>query len=276
MERQSRVSCWRSFPLFSVSYPSFRRSFSGFFGLIDIGNPRKRLTGQGLAIAALVICGLSVFVAPALLLPAVQAAREAARRAQCVNNLKQIGLAMHQYHSTYNSFPPASAFDKDGKPLLSWRVLLLPYLGEANLYGQFHLDEAWDSPHNMALSEKMPIMFNCPSSMTAPGMSPYEVVVDPQSMFTGEPDGVSLLTVSDGTSNTILVVEATSPTAWTKPGGLLLDTIDPQLGMGSKHPGGFNVLMADGSVRFFRSAVVSMQLLKALATRSGNEAVTVP
>src|SRR5437588_6801844 len=101
----------------------------------------------------------------ALLLPAVQAAREAARRAQCTNNLKQIGLAMHNYHSSNNCFPPAFTTDRDGKPLLSWRVLLLPYLECSSLYANFHLDEPWDSPHNRPLVNQMPSVFACPSDL---------------------------------------------------------------------------------------------------------------
>ena len=84
-------------------------------------------------------------VAIALLLPAVQSAREAARRAQCVNNLKQIGLAFHNYHSANNAFPRAAITDKQGKPLLSWRVAILPYIGQQGLYNRFNLDEPWDS-----------------------------------------------------------------------------------------------------------------------------------
>ena len=94
-------------------------------------------------------------------------AREAAVRAQCVNNEKQIMLAMHNYHDVNGSFPPAFSRGKDGKPLLSWRVLLLPFLDQKALYDQFHLDEAWDSPHNRALITKMPEVFQCPAEKAA-------------------------------------------------------------------------------------------------------------
>ncbi len=103
----------------------------------------------------------------ALLLPAVQAAREAARRAQCVNNLKQIGLALHNYHDTTNGFPAAAITSKDGKPLLSWRVAILPYIEQQELYNQFHLNEPWDSPHNKTLIARMPVAYNCPSRIPA-------------------------------------------------------------------------------------------------------------
>ncbi len=98
-------------------------------------------------------------LADALLRPA----RMAAARTDCINNLKQIGLALHNYHTKHESFPPAYSRGKDGKPLLSWRVLVLPFLGEQALYDQFHLDEAWDSPHNRALISKMPAVYRCPA-----------------------------------------------------------------------------------------------------------------
>ena len=98
----------------------------------------------------------------ALLLPATQSAREAARRAQCTNNIKQIMLAMHNYLSANNSFP-RDITDKDGKPLLSWRVAILPYIEQAELYNKFKLDEPWDSPHNKELLKEMPPTFLCPS-----------------------------------------------------------------------------------------------------------------
>ena len=98
-----------------------------------------------------------------LMFPAVGAAREAARRAQCTNNLKQIGLAMHNYVAAHNNAFPAPALPgKDGKPALSWRVALLPYLEQQSLYDRFHLDEPWDSPHNKALIKEMPAVFTCP------------------------------------------------------------------------------------------------------------------
>ncbi len=98
----------------------------------------------------------------ALLLPATQSAREAARRAQCTNNIKQIMLAMHNYLSANNSFP-RDVTDRDGKPLLSWRVAILPYIEQGELYNKFKLDEPWDSPHNKELLKEMPPTFLCPS-----------------------------------------------------------------------------------------------------------------
>jgi prepilin-type processing-associated H-X9-DG protein len=254
----------------------------GVLGLMDTGNPKKRVTGKAMAITGIVLGSITTLLVPvqiALLLPAVQAAREAARRAQCTNNLKQIALAMHQFEERHDAFPPAASYDATGKPLLSWRVLILPYLGEEVLYNQFHLDEPWDSPHNQPLGDRMPGVFQCPSGNPAHGLTTYEVVVDPQSMFTGEASGVSIGDVRDGASNTLLVVEAAKPVPWTKPEDLSLAAPEPALGMGSKHPGGFNASMADGSVIFVRSSPsspIDPQQLRAIVTRRGGEAVSRP
>ena len=118
--------------------------------------------------------GASAPVLVALLLPAVQAAREAARRSQSMNNLKQIALAMHNYHDTFTAFPPAYSVDKDGKPLLSWRVHILPVSSSSTpLYQEFHLDEPWDSDHNKKLIARMPQIYRSPNSMAEPGKTVY-------------------------------------------------------------------------------------------------------
>jgi prepilin-type processing-associated H-X9-DG protein len=139
--------------------------------------------------------------------------------------------------------------------LLSWRVLILPYMDQDSLFQRFHLDEAWDSPHNKPLSAQVPTAYRCPSEVMPKGLTTYEVVVDPSSMFTGKPSGVAFASVTDGTPNTFTVVEAATPVPWSKPEDLSLASQDPTLGMGSKHPGGFNATMADGSVRFIKSSI---------------------
>ena len=211
-------------------------------------------------------------VAIALLLPAVQAAREAARRAQCSNNLKQIALAMYNYESANGTFPPAAITGPDGKPLLSWRVAILPYLEQQAVYDQFHLDEPWDSPHNKALAEKVtPPVFLCPSNAVGMvGHAHYRVLTGPGTAFEGT-KGHRIAEFTDGTSNTLMVVESNDTAPWTKPEGI--DAADPA-GMldeiGSGHPGGFNAAFADGSVRFLKQTIAPA-VLKALSTRNGGE-----
>jgi prepilin-type processing-associated H-X9-DG protein len=213
-------------------------------------------------------------VLAALLLPATQSAREAARRSQCVNNLKQIALAMHNYHAANNAFPKQAFTDKDGKPLLSWRVALLPYLDQQDLYNKFHLDEPWDSEHNKALIKEMPPLFACPTRANlAPGATVYCGFVGNGALWDKD-QGTSLQQITDGTSNTIAVVEAKDGVIWTKPEDL---SFDPEkgkfpFGAGSDHPGGFNAAFADGAVHFIKMSI-NADVLKALITRAGGEVV---
>ncbi len=210
-----------------------------------------------------------------LLLPAVQSAREAARRAQCTNNLKQIGLAMHNYVSANNTFPPPAITDKDGKPLLSWRVAILPYIEQQTLYDRFKLDEPWDSPHNKALIKEMPTTYLCPSRTNAEaGTTTYRVFVGKGALFE-EGEGLGIQNVTDGTSNTIMVVESKDAVPWSKPDDLKFDmAAKPSLnGAASSHPGGFNAAFADGSVRFIKNAV-NLITFKALITRASGEVVS--
>ena len=149
---------------------------------------------------------------------------------QCVNNLKQIMLAMHNYHDANNSFPPAFRASEKGKPLLSWRVLILPYLDQNELYKQFHLDEPWDSPHNKSLIAKMPDVYRCPEidPEKAPvGKTTYVTPRGEQTMFPGA-TGVSIAQVTDGTSNTIAVVDAGADNmvVWTVPDDWEIDGIE--------------------------------------------------
>jgi prepilin-type processing-associated H-X9-DG protein len=213
-------------------------------------------------------------VTVALLLPAVQSAREAARRAQCTNNLKQIALAFHNYHSANNKFPPAAIADKDDKPLLSWRVAILPYIEQQALYEQFHLDEPWDSPHNKALISMMPPTYACPTAKLQPGKTTYRVFKGKGAGFEGK-DGLGLAEFTDGTSNTLLVVEAPEAVDWTKPDDLKFDP-DPEKALpnlkSKVHPGGFNAAFCDGSVRFIKDSIDKM-VLRALITRNGGEVI---
>ena len=220
--------------------------------------------------------GTTVPVAIALTLPAVQSAREAARRAQCTNNLKQIGLAMHNYYESANGrFPDDIRDPKTGVPLLSWRVAILPFLEQHDLYNRFKLDEPWDSPHNLALLKEMPAIFRCPSDDTmGEGMTGYLSFRGPGA-FLDRPGGTSIVEFTDGLSYTIMVAEGLEGVEWTRPRDF---TFDPEAempveGIGSKHPGGYNALLGSGSVAFLRTTL-DPQTLKALITRNGGEIIS--
>ncbi len=204
-----------------------------------------------------------------LLLPAVQSARAAARRMQSSNNLKQLGLAMHNFHDTYRSFPAAAGLDDDGEPMISWRVAILPYIEEAELYQKFKLDEPWDSEHNLALLDEMPDVFKHPSRATKPGHTVYQAPIGEDTLLRlKEPSRMQDIT--DGTSNTIMLVETAAERAvpWTAPQDYELDIEDPAAGLFEGDLGQF--LFGDGSVRSL-SRHIDLQLLNALFTRAGGE-----
>ncbi len=186
-----------------------------------------------------------------LLLPAVQAAREAARRMQCSNNLKQIGLALHNYHDAYGSLPPAYTVDATGRKLHSWRTLILPFMDSSPIYQQIDLNKPWNDPVNVQFNSISMPQYQCPSSPLAPGLTTYQVVIDTKGLFPGA-TSLTFRNVTDGTSNTLAVVESTPASAkcWMEPSDLDLSgyLIDSQ--GATSHTFGANVLMADGSVRF--------------------------
>ena len=218
-------------------------------------------------------------IALAVALPALGLAEQDGRS---INNLKQIGLALHNYHSANNKFP-ADVVDKDGKPLLSWRVRILPYLGQQALFNEIHQDEPWDSPHNKALIARMPAVFDVPGSAGEPGMTHYRGFSGEHTIFDPKvAEGVGIASITDGTSNTIGVVEAREAVPWTRPetdipfGGdpTKLDAILALRGeLGGHFPGGFHALMVDGSVRFIKESV-NPAVLRAIITRNGGEVVS--
>ncbi len=254
----------------------------GILALRDIGKSRNRLGGQGLAIAGIVsacvgtLLSCSIAVPLGLLFPAVQKVREAAGRVQSQNNLKQISLAMQNYADTNRGRLPAPAIrDRNGKPLLSWRVALLPYLEQQMLYSQFKLDEPWDGPNNIRLLARMPKVYECPAAQTAPGQTIYQVFVGNGAAFEKSSTINFPMDFTDGTSNTILVAEAGQAVPWTKPDDLPFDVNQPLPALGGHFASGFNVASADGAVHIIPRNTLEATL-KALITRKGNDMVNWP
>jgi hypothetical protein len=215
----------------------------------------------------------------ALLLPAVQAARVAARRNASINNLKQIMLAMHLHHDANKAFPAPAIADEEGKPLLSWRVKILPFIEEGVLYEQFHLDEPWDSEHNKKLIPKMPsVYFNPSRSNDSDGTTTYLLPTGPAALFKDAAKGVSMRQVTDGTSKTIAVVEAGEDRAvpWTKPEDLKIDPKQPFAGLKGARAGGvFLAGFVDGHVQAISEAI-DLETVSSLFTRDGGEVVQIP
>ncbi|MFP6672285.1 MAG: DUF1559 domain-containing protein [Pirellulaceae bacterium] len=221
----------------------------------------KRLTMN--SNATIGVAGTGVLVA--LLLPAVQVARDAARRASSGNNLKQIGLAMHNYHEIFKQLPGGESERiqyKDGKPLLSWRVHLLPFLEEDALYQQFRLDEPWDSSHNIKLLDQMPPVYVNPRHDLG-NRTVYLAPMGPGTIL-GSGKAVRFRDIADGTSQTIAVIAVGPGQAipWTQPVDLTLDPLDP-VGSIDSDRGNFQALFADGSVQSIGTSI-SADVLTAL------------
>ncbi len=203
---------------------------------------------------------------------ALTAARAAAQRAQSVNNLKQIALAMHNYHDAYKGFPAAASYGPDGKPLLSWRVHLLPFMENEALYREFHLDEPWNSPHNIKLLPRMPSIYRSPAdTRSPPHSSSYYVLTGPGTVFSGKA-GVRIAEIRDGASNTILAVEAQRAVPWTKPEDIPYDSDKPLPKLGGLHKGVFNAAMCDGSVHSLQQST-DERVLRALIEKADGQAI---
>ena len=204
--------------------------------------------------------GLNAMVLPTfvgMLLPAVQSVRESARRVASLNNLKQMSLACLNYESAYQHFPAQANYDANGKPLLSWRVHILPFIEQNALYKQFHLDEPWDSDHNKKLIAKMPIVYESPAVPALNGKTVYLGVAGEGGIFTGK-KGTHIAAVADGTSNTALIVEVNPELAveWTKPQDYQCDPMNPLKGLGNVQVAGFIAAMCDGSTHFIPNSVL--------------------
>jgi prepilin-type processing-associated H-X9-DG protein len=226
-----------------------------------------------------------------LLMPGIETARESSRRVTCANNLKQIEVALQVYHDANGCFPPAYTTDKTGKPMHSWRVLILPYLDEAPLYKAYDFTKPWDAPKNKKLLATRPKVYACPSDRNA--LSPvanqtsYVAVVGPNAAWAGGKPR-KLKDFGGDVSKTIMLVEvANSGIDWAEPRDLSLDALgvsqdkSPALVPSSNHGrregffftydyrAGVNVAMADGSVRFLRIGNRSIDDLRKLLQIGG-------
>jgi hypothetical protein len=260
-------------------------------GMRDIGRSHGRMTGQGLAIAGIVLSLLGsvfglvlwVIVGSALALFSLNPfgkVQAAAERVKSQTNLKQIGIAMIDYHDSYNHLPLPAIYSPQGKPLLSWRVALLPYLGEEQLYRQFKLDEPWDSPHNKALLSQIPKVYASPKRDATgdPSATYYQVFVGkrdaglgPRPIFTegGPPLTLTAVANADGQTNTLLVVEAGDAVPWTKPEDLPYSPNGPLPKLGGLSKDGFNAVFADGSIHFLKTNIAEKTLRNLITYNDG-------
>lgn len=204
-----------------------------------------------------------------------------AERQRSQNTLKQIGLAFFNFDSTYNGFPVGIA-DKSGKPGLSWRVAILPFIEQENLYKQFKLDEPWNSEHNKKLIAQMPAIYGHGNTGTT-GYTYYRAFVGRDCALTVPPRGTAgqpmiggrLAAIPDGTSNTAIVAEAADPVIWTKPDELGYEAGKPAPKLGGVFGDGFHFLMCDGSPRFIPKSTPE-KTVRAIITARGGEIVELP
>lgn len=209
---------------------------------------------------------------------AVGPARLAAHRAQSMNKLKQIAIALLNYHNTHKSFPPAVVMGPDGKTPHSWRLELLPYMdvGKKNVYDRYKMDEPWDSPDNLKLIDEAADLFSVPGEQPSKDCG-YFLLVGPGTVFDPDQPPAKIRNITDGTSKTIGVVEAKRKIPWTKPEDIAFDP-DPDKPLptlGGFFDGGFNTAFMDGSVRFLAEDL-DEATLRALISRAGREPVPVP
>ncbi len=190
------------------------------------------------------------------------------------NNLRDIGVAMQRYNDLHGRFPAAYTVDKQGHPLLSWRVELLPLVGQEKLYKQFHVDEPWDSPYNRPLIEKMPDIFGSPDPRSKEkGRTRYVVPVGKETVFPGSTP-LSVSDIRDGCANTIMAVELDDDHAviWTRPQDLSFNAANPAEGLAALPKGGFWALLCDSSVRWIPKEF-DPKYLRAAFMRAGGEAI---
>lgn len=257
----------------------------GILSLSDIRKSAGRLSGDAFAIIGIISgalgCLWTIPILIALLLPAVQATREAARRAESMNNMRQMVLGMHNFEVANGRFPnaiPVASESGRGDSKLSWRVQILPFIEHNGLYTQFNHDEPWDSPHNLALVDQMPDVFKSRSHLLEAGKTIYVVPTtkpdaDPQlQTIFAEGRSLTFQGILDGTSNTIVLLEVNPEAAvvWTKPEDWEFDPTNPNRGLGNARPGIFLSGMADGSIQTLDKDIDPELLRTMLTARAGD------
>ena len=224
-------------------------------------------------VEALVVLGIIVLVV-ALLLPATRSSRPAGRRTQCASNLRQIALALLNYEQAHNALPPAYTVDAQGRPLHSWRTLILPYLEEEPLYQTIDLSKPWNDPANAkALETALPV-FRCPEAVGPRNTTTYLAIAGPKGCLIPR-ESRRLAEITDVHGSTLMVIEAGEENAvpWMAPMDAD-ESLVMSLGPTTKlhHAGVTNACFVDGSVRFLKASIPA-RVRRALMTIAGGEVV---
>lgn len=234
---------------------------------------------KGIAILALILTPIG------WLFRAAMGARAAARASQCHGNLFYIAFALRNYESTYGAFPPAHVTDARGRPLYSWRVLILPFMDSKPLYDRFRLDEPWDGPNNSKLIAEMPDVYNCPNHRPDDRdaiHTDFVAVTGHNTLFPGASTR-SMADLQDDPRQTLMLAEvADIDIPWTAPIDLNVDEggLDSSGGahpfLSSPDPNGPGVSTADGRFRRLGRPLPSLETLRALTTINGGETIDWP
>lgn len=227
------------------------------------------------AVVLLLIVGAGLIAIARVGGSAAQRVRQGRERLASIRNLEKIAAALNAYAADHGTYPAPAITDRRGKPLLSWRVLILPYLGEDDLYDQFNLSAAWDSDKNQTNTYRTPAVFRDPNSQGWGSDTAYHLVTGTGTLFpsTG-PLGPKQ--VADGATKTLLVVEGRGASTWTEPvdidagatGGVI--NAASGVGLGGVSDGGMCVVTVDGRGHFLSEATPSMTV-NALVTPRGGE-----
>jgi prepilin-type processing-associated H-X9-DG protein len=244
-------------------------------------NPRReggvepfRFSLRGLLVFVL-ICSVACAVLFRVFLPAIREANETVRRRTCVNNLKQIGFALRNYHEVYGCFPSPYIPDAKGKPMHSWRAVIVPYLEAGSFWPMYDLTQPWDSPANLGLARSFPFSCYVCASAKQPsrsGFTNYVMIVGAAAAMRGG-EWTSLDDIADAPHTVIIAEIADSDIFWSEPRDLSFDEMSFQINDKSKpsisshHSHGAMVLFADGSVKFLDESTKPEEL-KAMLTAS--------
>ena len=239
----------------------------------------NRIAWVGKSLTLLLVVCVGSYLALFFLAPAYESLKQRRNKISCMNNLRQIANAMNSYAAEHGNYPPAVVYDPNGKPLHSWRTLLLKHLGEEALHAEYKFDEPWDSQHNLNLLPQCPDVFISPAAASAlRAETSYMLVTGKDTVFPS-PNSLSPKDIGDGLGKTLLIVEVKNGIhEWTKPIDIDVTLLNHTIGgtgsnaIGGNHADGATAVFCDGTSAWLPTDLDPI-LLDAVLTPNGNEPV---